>query len=153
MSKHLLATIAGSLAIVALLTGCGGGGSGSLSKAELIERGDELCADASANLGARIHNYGHQLGFAHKRTGPTPKQENGLITDVILPRFQAVAEELGELSPPEDEAAEFEEIVAGLEEAVAESETSPNVLRSVGNPFEEVKEKATAFGFEVCGES
>jgi hypothetical protein len=152
-SRRSSAALVAALAIAILVAGCGGGDRATLTKAELIERGDELCANAEAALAAGVHNYGHKVGFAHKLTGPNPKQERGLITEVVLPRFQALAEELGELDPPEDEAAKFEAIVEGLEEGVVEGEASPTTFRSGGNSFEEANEKATELGFEVCGDS
>jgi hypothetical protein len=155
LSNRASAALVAALAITVLVAGCGGGGGdgATLTKAELIERGDEFCAKAEADLAKEFHNYGHRAGFAHKRTGPSREQEEGLITAVVLPRFQVLAGELGELSPPEDEAAEFEAIVEGLEEGVAAGEASPTTFRGGDNPFEEVNEKATEFGFEVCGES
>ena len=151
-SRRSSAALAAALAIAVLVPGCGGDGA-ALSKAELIEQGDELCRKAEAALSAGIHNFGHKVGFAHKLSGPTPKQEVGLITEVVLPRFQALAEELGELSPPEDEAAKFDAIVKGLEKGVVEGEASPATFRSGGNSFAEANAKATELGFEVCGEA
>jgi hypothetical protein len=154
LSKRLLETIVAALAIAILVAGCGGGGSGApvLSKAEFIEQGDEICADAEAELEDEINDYGHDLHI-DEVTGPNRKQELGIVTDVILPRFKALAGELGELGPPEGEEAQVGEIVEGLEEVVTRAEADPRVVIGGANPFEAVSEKAAKFGFKVCGEA
>ena len=153
MSKRLLATIAGTLAIVSLAAGCGGdSGAPVLSKAEFIEQGDEICAAAEAELEDEINDYLHDLHI-DEVAGPNRKQELGIVTDVILPRFKALAGELGELGPPVGEEAQVAEIVEGLEEVVTEGEADPGRIIGGANPFEAVSHKAAKFGFEVCGEA
>jgi hypothetical protein len=153
LSNRLLETIAGALAVVAFLAGCGGSGDPPpLTKAEFIKQGDEICANAEAELEEGIGIYTHEEEF-NEVTGPTKKQELGLVVDVILPRFQILAEELGELGPPEGEEAKIEEIIVGLEEAVADGEADPRSVLTGANPFEAVREDAAEFGLRVCGET
>ncbi|MGB7684552.1 MAG: hypothetical protein WBL45_02070 [Solirubrobacterales bacterium] len=174
MSKRFIATLAGALAVVVLVAGCGGGsdsesssadtstpaetsapdsnGAPALTKAEFIKQGDEICAGVSGKIAQSLDEYMTENGISETE-GPTEEQEEGLVSEAVLPEYQLVAEELGALGAPEGEEEQVAEIVTGMEEVVAEGEEDPASVIGTDDPFADVNAKAVAFGFKVCGES
>ncbi len=169
ISKRFITMIVAALAIVVLVAGCGGGSDSgdssaadtsspekstgpALTKAEFIKQGDEICTTTEAEVAAEVLIYSEDNGF-DEAEGPTEEQEEGLVTEVVLPGFQALAGELAELGPPEGEEAQVEEIIDGIEEVVADGEADPGSVIGTDDPFADINEKATEFGFKVCGDA
>jgi ABC-type Fe3+-hydroxamate transport system substrate-binding protein len=166
LSKRFIVVLASALAIASLAVGCGGGDSTAgdtstandassdvpaLTKAEFIAQGDAICTKTLEKNSANVQAFLSENGLGEGEA-PSPEQEEELVSTVILPQFQAVAEELGKLGPPEGEEAEVEEIVTGIEDAVAEGEDDPSGVIGGGDPFEDVNEKAKELGFKSCAE-
>jgi hypothetical protein len=173
LSKRFIAILAGMLAIVALLAGCGSSESGeestakpettaksdagdgaandapALTKAEFIKQGDEICANASTVFAEGIEDFmsDHDLDPSEP---PSDEDEEALVAEVIVPAYKQQAEELGELGPPKGEEQQVEEIVSGYEDVVAEGEADPSSLTGEDDPFADVKAKASEFGLKFC---
>jgi len=154
-----------ALALVALVSlaaaGCGGGGDEltestaattteappRLTKAELIEQGDAICAEANAAVGA--------LGSGETETSATSTQVPALYVGMVedieelgmpvesqgYPEFSEAAEELAKVEGEAKLAAEREDSVA-----LAEAETEGAAA------LEQFQTRAEAYGFEKCGE-
>ena len=169
MSKRFIATLAGALAIVVLVAGCGGGGDSSdttaadtsgadtsdapaLSKAEFIKQGDEICAETGQKLQEGITDFTTEKGLDGGQE-PSEEEAEELVTDVILPLIQTEAEEIDALGAPKGEEAEVEEIVVGIEEGVAEGLDDPSIATGSENPFADIDQRSQDFGFKVCGAS
>lgn len=168
MSKRFIAMLAGALAVVALVAGCGSSDNGDstaaaetssadtndappLSKAEFIKQGDEICGETGVKLLEGIDEFAKEHGS--EDSGPSEEEAEELVLDVILPLIQTQAEELDALGAPKGEEAKVEEIVAGLEEAVTEGQEDPSTATGTESPFVEVDQKSADFGFKVCGSS
>jgi head-tail adaptor len=158
-NKTTLLVLAALVGLV--IAGCGGGGGGEstettatveepqkLSKAELIEQGDEVCAETNAAVGA--------LSGAETEASSSEQDEKvaNLYTGMIerlqelgapegaesgYSEFMEAGEELAKVEGEVKLAAEREDIAA-LEEAKIESEPQ----------LEEFEERAEDFGFEDC---
>ena len=151
--------IAALVAVVALLAGCGGGSSDStesvapvtetttaLTKAELIERGDGICAEVNAALGT--------VGSSSSETGGAAEQEAGLYTGMIA--------SLKNLGAPQETAGYAEFIAAAEALATAEDEVKLASERGDTAGLEEAESNASSalaefqteaeeYGFEKCG--
>ena len=153
------ALIAALVVVVALVAGCGGGGGDestesvapvtettvALTKAELIERGDGICAEVNAALGT--------VGTSSSEASPA-EQEAGLYSGMIsslknlgAPReaagyseFVAAAEALATTEDEVKLAAERED-TAGLESAEANASSARGEFQTA----------AEEYGFEKCG--
>jgi head-tail adaptor len=149
--------------VAVLVAGCGGGGGDEttetvatveepqkLSKAELIEQGDGICAETNAAVAA--------LAGSETETSSTEQDEKvanlytGMIeglqelgapeaSETAYAEFMEAGEELAKVEGEVTLAAERED-VAALEEAKIESEPQ----------LEEFQERATDYGFEDCSE-
>jgi hypothetical protein len=147
------------VAIAALLAGCGGGDDTTesaplattptvetVTQAELIERGDAICAEVNAAVGT--------VG-ASTETGGAAEQAAGLYAGMVdslkgigepqetagYPEFIAAAEALG--------TAEDEVELAAEREDTAALETAESSASAALAGFQEAAEE---YGFEQCGE-
>jgi hypothetical protein len=147
--------------VAVLLAGCGGGGDDSsetttaptvatttaLSKAELIEQGDAICAEVNAAVGT--------VGTSSSEAGSPAAQAAGLYSGMIdslkgLGRPQE-ADGYAEFSAAADELATAEdevELAAEREDTAALETAEANASTALG-AFQEAAEE---YGFEECGE-
>jgi hypothetical protein len=166
LSKRFIATLAGALAIVAVVAGCGGSsdngdgttaetsspdnnGAPALTKALFIKQGDEICTETAKAFAQGIKDYMSENGLDPSEE-PSEEQQEELIGEVILPAYKVQAEKLGELGAPKGEEEQAAEIVAGYEDAIADAEADPSGAIDE-DPFADVKSDAGEFGFKVCG--
>lgn len=170
MSKRFIATLAGALAIVVLVVGCGGGddsgdsgssetsapaetsapdnGAPALSKAEFIKQGDAICTETATTLAQGTKEFFGAAGLDESEE-PSEEVQEELVGEVFLPAYQTQAEELAALGAPEGEEETVEGIVTGFEEAIADAEGDLGGAIS-DDPFADVKAEAADFGFTVC---
>ncbi|HET9154695.1 MAG TPA: hypothetical protein VFN85_11340 [Solirubrobacterales bacterium] len=146
-----------------LVAGCGGGGGEEttettatveepqkLTKAELIEQGDDICAETNAAVGALSSEI-----EASSLPETTEKTSNLYI---------GMVERLQELGAPEAAEGNYSEFMeAGEELAKVEGEVKLAAEREdsealgeasteAGPALEEFETRAEAYGFEKCGE-
>jgi hypothetical protein len=160
-NKTILLLLALLVSLVA--AGCGGGGDETtdatvatteepqkLSKAELIEQGDGICAETNAAVGAlsgsetEASSSDQDEKVANLYTGMIERlQELGAPegAESSYSEFMEAGEELAKVEGEMKLAAERED-VAALEEAKIESEPQ----------LEEFQERASDYGFEDCSE-
>lgn len=152
------ATVVALLGVVAVLAGCGGGSStsngseASLTKAQFVKKGDQIC---ERNYTRREQVLAGYLAKAEKEGQlPLAKQEEVLV-DQIMPIFREESEQLNELGLPTSETQKAEEILKGLEAAIAAVESEPDVALTKGTrvQFAAVENLAHSYGFEFCGRS
>ncbi|MDX6622181.1 MAG: hypothetical protein QOE75_113 [Solirubrobacterales bacterium] len=151
----------GLSAIVVLLVGCGGDGGGdptadsslsdteapALSKAEFIERGDEICKRTDRRQAARYKVYRAENGEDTSKQG-----QEALVTEIGLPTIREEIEELRALGAPAGDEQAVEAILDAAEAAADEAEADPgSVLETSASPFDEVDAMAEAYGFKACG--
>lgn len=158
MNKASLLALAALVALAAFVAGCGGGdettdsATVTLTKAEFIKQGDAICKEGNKEIEEGFEEFAEENDLPQNQE---PSKEAGVeITEtVILPNVQEQAEEIRDLGAPEGDEDQIEELLDSLEGAVAEGEEDPEALFSGDtDPFADVNQKATAYGFKVCGE-
>jgi hypothetical protein len=151
-----------ALPIAALaLAGCGGGGSDStattaatteatttaLSKAELIEQGDAICAEVNAAVGT--------VGASSAETGSPAAQVadlySGLIASLKNLGTPAEADGYAEFSSAADELATAENEVK-LAADRADASGLESAESSASAALSSFQEAAAEYGFKECGE-
>lgn len=118
-------------------------------KAEFIAAADEICAEAAVDERA-------QLSEQFPDTSPeefTNADVSAIVRDILIPSLENQVERIEELSPPEGEEEQVEEITAALRRGIDELKADPNAVREGGSLPElaEASRMATAYGFEQCG--
>ncbi|HET8956599.1 MAG TPA: hypothetical protein VFN18_13170 [Solirubrobacterales bacterium] len=161
-NKTILLALGALLALA--IAGCGGGGGGdtetstptveepaALTKDELIEQGDGVCAEVNAAVGALSGS-------------ETPESTPGESTEKIANLYVGMVERLQDLGAPEGEEADYAKFMeAGEELAKVEGEAKLAAEREDVAALEEKGQEAAAalesfqsqaaiYGFEECSE-
>lgn len=151
----------GAFLVAALAAGCGGGGddssgdgtdsgsSSSLTKAEFIKQGDEICAQGDAAIEEEANEFADENGIDTEN--PTEAEQEEVVEQVIGPAIKRQSEEIADLGPPQGEEEAVEEIVAAVGRGAEEFEEDPKAVVNGGNPLAEATKLAKAFGFKQCG--
>jgi hypothetical protein len=147
-----------TMAIALFGVGCGGGGSGSstdagsgagspiatssLSKAQFVEKADEVCNDGSEELGSRIPS------LQEKKGGPTQEE---VLTKALVPAYQIMADKLHELGAPSGDEEKVEAYLAALQKAIdAVKEKHPSSFPEGEVFFRHSNELARSYGIKSC---
>lgn len=152
------------LLVALAVAGCGGGGGGetetstptveepvALTKDELIEQGDGICAEVNAAVGALSGS-------------ETPETTAGESTEKVANLYVGMVERLQELGAPEGDETEYAKFMeAGEELAKVEGEAKLAAEREDVAAMEEKSQEAAAalesfqseaaiYGFEDCSD-
>jgi hypothetical protein len=119
----------------------------SLTKEKYIRQSEAICEKADEKQNSELKAY---LKKNPKSQSSKAGQEKTIVT-IGLPPIEAEVEELKELGPPHGEEAQIGEIIEGIEAAVKKAEEEPGrLLTSSGDPFKQVGELASKYGFKAC---
>nr|MDQ2631767.1 hypothetical protein [Actinomycetota bacterium] len=126
MKKALLAVLA-AFALMALVAGCGGDDSettATITKAELIKQGDEICEKANEQSETEAEEFAEENDFTLEKASEEQIEE--AVAEVLVPSLQQQAEDLEALGAPEGDEERVEEIIVSLEDAASEIEDDPS---------------------------
>lgn len=140
------ALLLGALLVVALLSGCGGGGesataSGPLTKAQFIKRAAPICQGVAEERETLIKQ------APPGTIGGSRQSLEKALALVIFPLYRKVISELAELKPPSDQAAA--KLIVQAEAILAQAEAHPGPLLT-GNPFRQINGTAAKYGIKGC---
>ncbi len=146
------------VAAAILASGCGGGGSdtieiqtGSLSKAEFIEKADAVCTKGQERGGRELSSYMSKNHIT--LTGPLPKAvAAGLFGSVIEPTYQQEITEISELGAPDKDAKKVVAMLGAIEAGLAKAQRDPSGALSRNELVPAAGELARAYGLTACGE-
>ena len=159
--KTRLIAICGALATSALLfAGCGDDGdsttdssdadSPALTKGQFVKAANQICANGNKEIQAETEAWAEEHGIGEQ--GPSEAQAAEAAETIVIPSVSAQVEEIGALTPPEEEAAAVEAFVENAESALADLEDEPSAIAEEPGPFEDVNAEAKALGLPACGE-
>ena len=127
------------------VAGCGGDDAEPLTKAEFIKQGNAICAKGNAELETKVK----ELIAGGKE--PDMEAQIAFFEDEILPIVQGQVDDLGELTPPEADEGEVDELIASAQEAVDKAEEDLEAVAAAEeDPFADANEKAGAYGLSEC---
>jgi hypothetical protein len=142
----LFSTMLALLALVA--AGCGDDDDDqpteAPTKAEFIEQGDKICADADQALAdVAIEQY--------PEGPPTGEDAVAFAEDVFIPNLQGQHDDLTALTPPEGEEEAVADLLASFQAGIDGIAADPeNFVRS--DALEDASAAAADFGFRSCGQ-
>ena len=141
---RLIAAIPVALVAFALLAaGCGGDDDEALTKDEYLTLADEICAEADIALDEEA---GERSAAG---TLDSAEQQEAFAAEVFAPNLQGQLDSIRELTPPEEDQEQVDEILAALEDLIAQARDNPQELFAA--PTTEAAELAQAYGFTACG--
>jgi hypothetical protein len=142
------AALATGLAFIALGCGADDGGASALTKTAFVERANQICADGNAKISAAFEDAFEEVGGR-----PSQKEAERLITGTVLPGIRRMVDEIGALTPPEEDADTIIGIIDESHEVLdAVGDDPALILESDEDPFAEVNKDLAAYGLTVCAE-
>lgn len=149
------------LAVSLLALGCGGGEDAasskaaetrSLTKAEFLKKGDEICrkADITQDNEALAYRKKHAKELA--KLAPIPAEEQ-LIVAIILPSIRQQTTDIEALGAPKGEEKKVKSFFVGIEAGLKKAEKNPYHVEweyPSQNPFLRVDEALANYGFVYC---
>lgn len=161
--KRKLAGAAITMLVAGLAAGCGGGdGAGStgtttaagdapLTKAEFIARADEICLATVKRIrsgAGRIRAEG-----AKSRKLPPTDQIAKFLKGTSLPAYDAMVDELRDLTPPKRDEKAIDAFIGSLAGAIDTAKADPAryAEASARDPFDDANARAGQYGMKVCG--
>jgi len=139
-----------ALAILSLGTGCGGGKQ-SVTAAELVQKGDQICRT-------------EQTGFSQIQAHPPANASIAADqTKELVKTAESASSHLGDLEPPDELRAPFENYMSARDRAVDQMKRGEDAAENqdsraygaaqaaVVKSAPERKRQARAVGFTVCG--
>ncbi len=136
MIVRLPAAAAALIAITLIAVGCGSGdddgtddgttgATASLTKAEFVEQGNEICAEGNEELESGIQEFAEENGLSGNDQ-PTEEQVEELAGDILLPSIAKQVEGLRDLGAPSGEEKEVNAFLDKAESTVEEVEADPD---------------------------
>ena len=154
MRQGPIALTVGTLAILLIAAGCGGGngdsstGASAISKAVFIKKADAICQKGSERMIRAFSGFLKKAKTAH----PTKAVQEKLVVKVLIPSVRQEVKEFQALGAPSGDEDRVAEIVKALEEGVETAEGNPEaVTNSSDVVFGIASRLAGEYGIEVCG--
>lgn len=149
-----------TVAVIVLISGCGGSSSGSGSsdsgkdeasaptKAEFLRSAEAICVQTDKVQDSELEDFRNKYPEADSSAEWNEKA----VAAAGLPPVLDEAERLDGLTPPSGDEKEIEAIVVGLEEAVQEGMADPGTMlkKDSAGPFTGVVGLARGYGFKAC---
>ena len=143
------------LAIALIAAGCGGGGDSSssdssasgppLSKEEFISQADAICAQGSKDLQANL-----QEQFGGSDAPPSQDEQEAFLSGAVADNYEAQAEQLRSLNPPEADADQVDAIFTALDDLASQLRDDPTTVLNATEP-PEASQLAQDYGLQQCG--
>lgn len=142
--------LAGLLAALALIAaGCGGDdgddGGTPLTKEEFITQADEICATGDEEINATANEQ-----FGELEEEPPVDEQEAFLSDVVAPNYEDQLAQIRELSPPEEDAEQIDELLSALEDLIAQLRDEPATVLEATEP-PEASTLAQDYGLQNCG--
>ncbi|HXR30386.1 MAG TPA: hypothetical protein VN752_04545, partial [Solirubrobacterales bacterium] len=156
VSKQLIAVVAGALALVVLVAGCGGGDdaegevtTASISKAEFAKQADAVCKEGEKQVEKDFSVY---LKEHEDITKPTEEDYAELVEVVLAPHVEEEIDGIRELGAPAGDEDQVEELLEAREESLEAAKEEPElVVTDSTKVFGEWRKLAQTYGLEACG--
>jgi hypothetical protein len=173
--RHLaLALVGVLLALLLVLSGCGGGEASTAASSEenlneslekenapsaaskkesFVEAVDDICFRHSQEQAKQVEAYEKKHGIPVGE--PTVAQQEQIIVKVILPIVRETLAELEEYEPDPSQEAKLNAFIKALDDATTFTEKNPHFLAAERGkePFHAARGRAAAMGTYLCGQA
>jgi hypothetical protein len=135
-------------AVTSETTGSSSTSSGPLTKDEFAKQATQIChvglREKDKNVVAALKNLP-----PNSAAGATPEAAGKLVALAVLPVYNEIIDQLGELSAPKSDEAAVNLIVQKYDAAMQAAEADPSSALN-NNPFEAGDRAAEAYGIRDC---
>jgi hypothetical protein len=143
---RFMAVLLGIFGAAALVMGCGGGGDDALSKAEFTKQANGICKELLGDAEAEMLAWSKSK--KKNAAGEQVNAQGETVSEIMGDYYATKAESLGELTPPEAEQDQFDQMLATLDKAIEEGEETPERFVSGSKSLEEMGVESAELGLE-----
>jgi hypothetical protein len=136
-----------ALLLIALASGCGGGGDTQLSKAEFLKQANAICTKAHEKEQAKFAVFLKAHSESHLNPNDNMK---ALVLIIGVPAIRTQVEELEALRVPTGDAEKIAAIITGIKKGLKEVEDRPLRVNNGPDPFTESNTLASKYGLKAC---
>jgi hypothetical protein len=152
LSKRPIALLAGVLAVALVAAGCGGS-SAPLTKAELIEQGDAICAQGAKQIQTEATAFINEKDPKEKQVGLTTAEYSHITKTILIPMLKQEVEEVRALKAPSGEEKKVAALFAVFAKGVKASEKEPGNIYARAEALAQANKALQAYGFKSCGKT
>jgi hypothetical protein len=144
------AVVAGLASLALVIGGCGGGDdeTTSLTRAEFVKQGNEICKKQEERRSKLIYKVAEEAGSDPNKPLPTSARK-ALVLET-LPPYEEMAEELDALGAPEGDEEKVEALVKEMEKTAQAIKADPLTAVSSTIQFTKANELAEENGLPEC---
>jgi hypothetical protein len=141
--KGIYGAVLMGMATVLVAVGCGGSGEAeTLTRFDFVKQANAICSSAQSE---------REEALEQATEGNAKPEKKALVTEVILPTIQQMAEELEDLGRPKDDEKEVQAIVSAFEGGVQKVEANAGAdLAADVAAFSHADELAQEYGLTEC---
>jgi hypothetical protein len=141
MKRPALLLPALALSFGFLAAGCGGSDEEPLTHDEFVTQADKICADGNDEMASAAEDI------------DTTNEEDveGFVQDTLVPNIQEQHDSIEELTPPEDDADDVEDMLSELQEGLDALSDDPSLITSDSDVFGDANTIAEDLGLTECG--
>lgn len=137
--------VAAAAVLIAIVAGCGSGGSSNLSKAEFTSQAKAICNEWQSQREESVNKAMAQLSH-----GKVTRADQEKAVFAVLSPYEETIQKLEGLSPPKGEEKQVEAFTAAMNEAVERTKTDPGSALTSTVPFKKANELLTKYGLADC---
>lgn len=142
-----LALMAVLMAALLAFAGCGGGDeTTSLTKAEFTKQANAACKEHAKERDELFKKVSNEIDASEV----TRKDQEMLISDVLLPPYEKNIESLESLGAPEGDEEKIEALIEAMEGSIEKVEAQPLVALRTTTQFAEPNALAQKYGLDDC---
>jgi hypothetical protein len=149
----MIGLVAVGLAFGMLAAGCGGGGDDapSISKAEFVEKANNVCARTGKRMTSQFAAFVAGYGGGEPKGVALKAAQREIVERVLAPNKRHEIEQLRKIGTPTGGEAQVEAMVEGLERGIEEAEARPTqAVTGKVKSFAEVERQAAKYGLTGC---
>lgn len=141
-----LFALAAVCAATLTMSACGGDDQEALSKSEFVAQGNQICKSEWQTPRAKLFK---RVLSEYAGTQPTKQEKETAMLDLMASYEDAISG-LGQLEPPDQDAATIGSIIDGMEKAAARAKANPSAVFTNTSVFADANEQAGEYGLSEC---
>jgi hypothetical protein len=144
-----LAAVGATLALAAGFAACDDDGAAPLTKAEYLQRANEICRSGDREIPARAEEF--FAGYSRQHP-PTAAKEAQFVRDVVIPTHQRQLDDLRAIPIPEGDEDEVEPFLQAGQDFLHRLADEPSLFieQRVTPDLERASTTAARYGLEGC---
>jgi hypothetical protein len=129
-------------------TSATGASGAALSESEYRAQANEICKSGEREINQAVKETFGSASATGSQAGSQAEVKE-FVNETVVPNIQSQIDDIRALTPPEDQADEFEGLLDNAQAALDELEADPSLFTHA-DPFADVNREAAELGLDGC---